>query len=114
VAKDALKYHPGLPCPTLLQPAGGPPLKRPYGCFRDGPPTGQVACGCVLPLWTPHAVRLWSEVIGLLGSNEPIGRKTICPEPVEIELRAWCDRVYTSVALGLVGVEMDLVEFTWI
>jgi hypothetical protein len=26
--------------------------------FRGGPPTGQSACGCHLPLWTPHAVHL--------------------------------------------------------
>jgi hypothetical protein len=36
VAMDSLKFHPGLPCPTLLNPAGGPPLKRPYSCFKDG------------------------------------------------------------------------------
>jgi hypothetical protein len=29
VAMDSLKRHPGPPCPTLLRPAGGPPLKRP-------------------------------------------------------------------------------------
>jgi hypothetical protein len=27
VAMDFLKFHPGLPCPTLLHPAGGPFLK---------------------------------------------------------------------------------------
>jgi hypothetical protein len=26
---DFLKFHPGPPCPTLLHPAGGTPLKRP-------------------------------------------------------------------------------------
>jgi hypothetical protein len=35
VAMDFLEFHPDLPCPTLLLPAGRPPLK---GCFRDGPP----------------------------------------------------------------------------
>jgi hypothetical protein len=40
---DSLKFHLGPPCPTLLCPAGGPPLKWPYGRFRDGPPTGQAA-----------------------------------------------------------------------
>jgi hypothetical protein len=34
----SLKFHPGPPCPTLLRPAGGPPLKRPYGRFWGGPP----------------------------------------------------------------------------
>jgi hypothetical protein len=57
MAMDSLNFHLGPPCPTLLRPAGGPSLKRPYGCFRDGPPAGRVACGCLLPLCTPHAVR---------------------------------------------------------
>jgi hypothetical protein len=30
VAMDSLKYPSGLPCPTLLCPAGGTPLKRPF------------------------------------------------------------------------------------
>jgi hypothetical protein len=33
----------GLPCATLLHPAGGPPLKWPYGRFMVGLPAG-VAC----------------------------------------------------------------------
>jgi hypothetical protein len=37
VAKDSLKFHPSPPCPTLLHPAGGPPLKLgPCGLFRVG------------------------------------------------------------------------------
>jgi hypothetical protein len=40
---DCLKFYPGLACPTLLLPAGGPPLKRPYSRFSSGPPAGQVA-----------------------------------------------------------------------
>jgi hypothetical protein len=55
---DSLKFHPRPLSPTLLRPAGGPPLKRPYGCFLGGPPTGPAACDCLLPLWTPLAVRL--------------------------------------------------------
>jgi hypothetical protein len=39
------KVSSGLPCPTLLRSAGGPPLKRSYGCLRGDPPTGQTACG---------------------------------------------------------------------
>jgi hypothetical protein len=38
VAIDCLKFYPGPPCPPLLRPAGGPPLKRPYGRFRSGTP----------------------------------------------------------------------------
>jgi hypothetical protein len=36
VALDSLKFHPSLPCHTQQRPAGGPPLKRPYVCFRGG------------------------------------------------------------------------------
>jgi hypothetical protein len=50
VAIDSLKFRPGLPCPTLLRPLDGPPLKRPY-CFRDGPPARRVAC--LWPSLTP-------------------------------------------------------------
>jgi hypothetical protein len=48
VAIDSLKFHPGVPCPTLLRTAVGPPLKRPYGRFRVGPPG-------LLPPWAPYA-----------------------------------------------------------
>jgi hypothetical protein len=54
VAMDSLG-----PCPTLLSPAGGPHLKRPYICFMGGPPAGRLASGRILFPWTPHAVRLW-------------------------------------------------------
>jgi hypothetical protein len=37
VAMDSLKFYPVPPCPALLCPVGGPPLKRPYGRFRVGP-----------------------------------------------------------------------------
>jgi hypothetical protein len=60
VAVDSLKFHPCSLCPTLLRPAGGPLLKRPYGRLRGDPPTGQVGCGYHLPFWTPHTVRLCS------------------------------------------------------
>jgi hypothetical protein len=56
-----LKFRPGPPCPTLLCPVGGPPLKQPYRCFRGFPPAGQLACGRLLPLWTPHAVDSWEQ-----------------------------------------------------
>jgi hypothetical protein len=58
VAMDYLKFHPGSPCPIFLRPTGGPSLKLPYGRFRSGPSAGQVTCGRLLPLLTPHAVRL--------------------------------------------------------
>jgi hypothetical protein len=57
---DSLQFHLGPPCRTLLRPVGGPTLKRPYTNFWGSLPTGQAACACLLPLWTPHAVRLCS------------------------------------------------------
>jgi hypothetical protein len=62
VAMDSLKYHWGQPCPTLLRPASRPSLRRPYGRFRGGPPSGPAAYGRPLPLWTPHTVRLWMGI----------------------------------------------------
>jgi hypothetical protein len=61
LAMDSLKFHPGPLYLTFLSPAGGPPLKRPYSRFRGGSPARQAACGHLLPLWTPHAVRLWCQ-----------------------------------------------------
>jgi hypothetical protein len=58
VTMDFLKYHYSPPCPTVLCLAGGPPLKQPYGLSKDGLPTGQAACGRLLPFWTPHTMRL--------------------------------------------------------
>jgi hypothetical protein len=55
VTMDSLNFNPSLPSPTLLRPAGGPPLKRHYGRFGGGP-KGQAACSRLLPFWTPHAV----------------------------------------------------------
>jgi hypothetical protein len=55
---DSLKYHSDPLCSTLLRPAGGPPLKRPYDRFRGDFPTGWAACSRLLPLRTSHAVRL--------------------------------------------------------
>jgi hypothetical protein len=52
VAMDSLKYHSDPPCSTLLPPPGRQPLKR------EACPAGRVACGLLLPFWTPHAVRL--------------------------------------------------------
>jgi hypothetical protein len=53
-----------LPGPTmpyaLLRPAGGPTLKQPYDHFRGGLPTGRATCSRLLPLWTPHVLRLCS------------------------------------------------------
>jgi hypothetical protein len=55
---DSLKFYLGPPCPILLCPAGGPPLKRRNGRFGVGPPAGQVACYRILPFLTRHATRL--------------------------------------------------------
>jgi hypothetical protein len=48
VAMDSLKYCYGLLWPVMPDPS--------TSC---GPLAGRVACGCLLALWTPHAVRLW-------------------------------------------------------
>jgi hypothetical protein len=59
---DSLKFPLGLPCPTFLYPAGGSLPKWPYSYFRGGPSARQAACGHLLPLWTPHTVRLWAKL----------------------------------------------------
>jgi hypothetical protein len=58
VAMDSPKSHPGSLCLILLCPAGELPLKQPYGRFRSDLAAGRVACGRLVPLWTPHAIRL--------------------------------------------------------
>jgi len=65
VAMDSLKFHLGLPWPTLLHPVGRPPLKQPYGLFWGGPPTERTACSSLLPFGAPHAVRLWLKKPGV-------------------------------------------------
>jgi hypothetical protein len=67
VAMGTIKFHAGLPCPTLLRPAFAPPQKRPYGRSSGGPPARRAACRRLLPFWTPHAVLLWSS--SLLSSS---------------------------------------------
>jgi hypothetical protein len=54
VAMDFLELHPGPPCPTLLCL---------YGRFRGGPSAEREAFGHLLPLWTPHAVRLFLQIL---------------------------------------------------
>jgi hypothetical protein len=36
VSTVSLKFHAGLPCPTFIRPAGGPPPKRPCGHLGAG------------------------------------------------------------------------------
>jgi hypothetical protein len=78
VAMDALKYHPGPPCPTLLHPAGRSPLKRPNGRFRGGLPAGQAACNRLLPFWTPHDVGLCFSVSVCLSRSRTASLKNHC------------------------------------
>jgi hypothetical protein len=58
MAMDSLKFHPGPPCPTLPRLAGEPTQKRPNGRFMGGLAARRASCGHLLPIWTPHAVRL--------------------------------------------------------
>jgi hypothetical protein len=67
VAMDSLRYHLGPLSPTLLRPAGGPPLKWPYGRFR----AGQAAKSCLLPFWTPHAVCLCFRLVSQGAAGGP-------------------------------------------
>jgi hypothetical protein len=55
VVMDSLKYHPGPPCPTLLRPTGGSPLKRPYGRFRGDLPTERAAVFYPFEHHSPYA-----------------------------------------------------------
>jgi hypothetical protein len=59
VSTDSRNFHWGPPIPTLLCPVGGPPPKRLYGRFWDGPLAGRASCGRLLPPWIPPAVRAW-------------------------------------------------------
>jgi hypothetical protein len=59
VSTDSLKFHPGLPCPTLLRPASALPLERPYRRFWGGPSARGVVCGRLLSPWMSHAVQAW-------------------------------------------------------
>jgi hypothetical protein len=75
VAMDSLKYQWGPPYPPVLRPAGGPFLKRPYGQFRDGLPVGRVACGRLIPFWTPRAVpNAYARECGTVAAVMPLRR----------------------------------------
>jgi hypothetical protein len=56
------KVLPGPTVPYPSMPCGWATPKRCYGHFRGGLPADWVACGRLLPFWTPHAVRLWKLV----------------------------------------------------
>jgi hypothetical protein len=53
VTMDSIQFSLGPPCLTLLPPAGGPPLKRLFGYFRGGSPTGRADCGRLNPFGNP-------------------------------------------------------------
>jgi hypothetical protein len=81
VTMDSIKYNSGSSRPTLLRPAGGPPLKWPYNRFRGGLPACWVACGRLLPSWTPHALHLWSasNPAPSSGTSKPFRRRLFIP-----------------------------------
>jgi hypothetical protein len=60
---------------TLLHPAGGSPLKWLFNHLRGGSPSLRVACSCLMPAWTPHAIRL-------------------CPQFHHVYLLVHCDLVF--------------------
>jgi hypothetical protein len=71
VAMDSLKFHLGLPCPTLLRPVGRPPLKQSYHHCRDGLFAGWVACGCPLTFFTPRYSYRIVRILQLCGCQDP-------------------------------------------
>jgi hypothetical protein len=68
-----LEFDPGPLCPTYLRPSGGLPLKRPYN-LRGSLSAWRVACGRLLPLWTPRGVRQWSPGRIRLAWSRPVKR----------------------------------------
>jgi hypothetical protein len=66
VAMDSLNFHPGLPCPTLLHPAGGPPLNG-LTVFSGA---------------TPHAIRLCSFPIFQTRNNAAWTSLRLVPQVV--------------------------------
>jgi hypothetical protein len=59
VALDSLVYH-GLPCllPNPSMPCRRATPKTGLWPFQVWPTHRAAPCGCLLPLWTPHAIRL--------------------------------------------------------
>jgi hypothetical protein len=50
------------PRPAMYYPTGRQHLTWPYDHFRGGSPAVLAVCGCLLPLWIPHAVSLCKAV----------------------------------------------------
>jgi hypothetical protein len=61
------------PKPALTYPSP----KRPYGCFRAGPPAVRVACCRLLSLWTPQAVHLCSKLLYITENKRTLLRSTV-------------------------------------
>jgi hypothetical protein len=55
------KVSPRPAMPYQSTPGGQATTETPYGCFRGGPPAGRWAYYQLLPLWTPHAIRVWFD-----------------------------------------------------
>jgi len=72
VAMDSLKFHPSPPCPTLLCPAGEPPLRRPYSHFRGGLPAGRAACAHPTPYAYAFSVYLRHVESRLMNTEKTI------------------------------------------
>jgi hypothetical protein len=61
VAMDSLKFHLGPPCPTILCPVDGPPLKCSYGRLKGGP---LAECVAVYPFGHPTPYAYDRESLG--------------------------------------------------
>jgi hypothetical protein len=74
--------RPAMPNPST--PCGRAAYERPYGRFNGGPPARRATCGRLLPLWTPHAVRLCCHrKLALAHSaRKEEGRRGGAPEPL--------------------------------
>jgi hypothetical protein len=53
VATDSLRFYPGPPCPTLLRPAGEPPLKRLHVVSGMARPQGEQPAAVFYPFGHP-------------------------------------------------------------
>jgi hypothetical protein len=71
---ESLKFHRKPPYPTLLRPAGRPPLKQPHGRFRGGPPAERATSHLHIPRRTPMIANVHRAKVGE-GKRLEVGRR---------------------------------------